>query len=63
MYLLWLDPSPKTTPAQKIAEAKDAFLRRYGRPPTVILTREGGDGSEAAPWVAVGCVACGMVEE
>lgn len=36
-FLMWYDDSPKRTIHQKISDAQDAFIRRFGQAPTVAM--------------------------
>lgn len=40
LYLGWHDDTPKRTPARRIADAAAAYVRRFGRPPTIALVNE-----------------------
>lgn len=40
MYLGWYDDNAKKPVAQKIAEAAQAYVARFGAPPTVVLCNE-----------------------
>ena len=40
MFLLWFDDTPRRAPAEKIAAAIDAYQRRFGRAPNVVLTND-----------------------
>ena len=46
MYLGWFDDNPKKTPAEKISEARAAYVARFGTAPNIILVNE-------ADWVEV----------
>ena len=48
MYLAWFDANPKKPVTQKIAEARERYVEKFGRQPRVCLVNPGDMVPESA---------------
>jgi hypothetical protein len=48
MYLAWFDANPKKPVAQKIAEARERYIEKFGRQPLVCLVNPADVVAESA---------------